>query len=145
VVVDVDQGKGADINDLLIGGLDAMIFNTPKVKTGAGLHFYYKLPAGVTVKNSASRLGKFIDVRGDGGYVIAPPSKHISGRSYELLNPDNEQILEFPKQWLDKLAQPHARDRSGSQLQRQWQRSAFPVVSGLVVPDSINQGSVTSK
>lgn len=143
VVVDVDQGKGADINDLLINGVDQTIFNTPKVKTGAGLHFYYKLPSGVTVKNSASRLGKFIDVRGDGGYVIAPPSKHISGKSYELLNPDNDQILEFPKAWLDKLAQPlpstPANGSSGNGA------SANPFIvpavqPGLILPDTIDQG-----
>lgn len=141
VVVDVDQGKGADINDLLVPGVDQMIFNTPKVKTGAGLHFYYKLPPGVTVKNSASRLGKFIDVRGDGGYVIAPPSKHISGRNYELLNPDNDQILEFPKAWLDKLAQPlPSTSASGSNG-----NSANPFIvpasqPGIILPDSIDQG-----
>lgn len=141
VVVDVDQGKGADVNDLLIGGLDAMIFNTPKIKTGAGLHFYYKLPAGVTVKNSASRLGKFIDVRGDGGYVIAPPSKHISGRRYEFLNvsPDSSpNLLDFPKQWLDKLAQPtpvqpSPANGNGNGLHVQ-------PVSSLELPDEIDQG-----
>ena len=58
VVVDVDTDKGAEISDLVFGDLDYTIFNTPKVKTGRGLHFYYKLPAGVTVKNSASRLGQ---------------------------------------------------------------------------------------
>jgi hypothetical protein len=140
VVVDLDVDKGADINDLMIAGIDATIFNTPKVKTGAGLHFYYKLPVGVTVKNSASRLGKFIDVRGDGGYVIAPPSKHISGRSYELLNPDNEQILEFPKQWLDKLAQPMPATAPVASSNGNGSGLHIPVVSGLVVPDSINQG-----
>lgn len=143
VVVDVDQGKGADINDLLINGVDQTIFNTPKVKTGAGLHFYYKLPSGVSVKNSASRLGKFIDVRGDGGYVIAPPSKHISGKNYELLNPDNDQILEFPKAWLDKLAQPlPSTPVNGSNGNG---NSANPFIvpavqPGLILPDTIDQG-----
>lgn len=141
IVVDVDQGKGADVNDLLINGLDQTIFNTPKVKTGAGLHFYYKLPAGVTVKNSASRLGKFIDIRGDGGYVIAPPSKHISGKNYELLNPDIDQILEFPQAWLDKLAQPlPPTNRNGSTASA---GSPFVIPAnqpGVILPDSIDQG-----
>ncbi len=140
VVVDVDQGKGADVNDLLISGIDQTIFNTPKVKTGAGLHFYYKLPAGVTVKNSASRLGKFIDVRGDGGYVIAPPSKHISGKNYELLNPDNDQILEFPKQWLDKLAQPLPTP-NGNSASPNTNPFIVPVHQpGIILPDTIDQG-----
>jgi len=143
VVVDVDQGKGANVNDLIIGSLDQTIFNTPKVKTGAGLHFYYRLPAGITVKNSASRLGKFIDVRGDGGYVIAPPSKHISGKNYELLNPDNEDILDFPQVWLDKLAQPLPPTASSNGNSATNPASPFVVPAhqpGVILPDSINQG-----
>jgi hypothetical protein len=138
VVVDIDTDKGADLKDLLISGLDHTVFNTPKVKTGAGLHFYYKLPAGVIIKNSASRLGKFIDVRGDGGYVIAPPSKHVSGRNYELLNPDNDIILDLPQQWIDKLVMPlPATNGNGNGS------SPFVVPAnapGVILPDSINQG-----
>src|SRR5688572_1736455 len=66
VVLDLDTKKGAQAKDLIFGSVDALIFNTPKVKTGAGLHFYYSYPAGADIRNSASKLGQFIDVRGDG-------------------------------------------------------------------------------
>jgi hypothetical protein len=146
IVVDVDQGKGADINDLLIAGLDQTVFNTAKVKTGAGLHFYYHLPAGVTIKNSASRLGKYIDVRGDGGYVIAPPSKHVSGKNYELLNPNTDgsvDILDFPQAWLDKLGQPLPATNGNSNGSNGNGSSPFVIPAaqpGVILPDSINQG-----
>lgn len=52
------------------------------VRTGSGWHLYLGLPAGLSIRNSASRLGPGIDVRGDGGYVVAPPSVHPSGRVY---------------------------------------------------------------
>lgn len=50
-------------------------------KTGKGRHFYYQHP-GVPVKN-AVRFRPDLDIRGDGGYVVAPPSRHISGSDYE--------------------------------------------------------------
>lgn len=143
VVVDVDQDKGADINDLLFDGIDQTIFNTAKVKTGAGLHFYYRLPTGATIKNSASRLGKFIDIRGDGGYVIAPPSKHISGRHYEWLNANADgslaNILDFPKAWINKLEQPLP--SSSVSPNQNANPLVIPAVQpGVILPDSIDQG-----
>ncbi len=55
---------------------------TAEVTTGGGgQHLYFAVP-GVTIRNSASKLGKGLDVRGDGGYVVAPPSVHQSGQRY---------------------------------------------------------------
>ena len=36
----------------------------------------------VPVRNSPSKIAPGIDVRGDGGYVMAPPSIHPSGQPY---------------------------------------------------------------
>ncbi len=80
VVIDLDVKNGVD-------GVDSLkalgpVPQTLTVRTGSGgLHLYYKHPGG-TVSNSARKLGPGIDVRGDGGYVIAPPSVHISGGVY---------------------------------------------------------------
>lgn len=52
---------------------------TPAVRTGSGGFHYWFVHPGLAVQNSASRLGPGIDVRGDGGYVIAPPSLHPEG------------------------------------------------------------------
>ena len=54
--------------------------DTPKVKTGKGYHIYMKHP-GFEVKNDVNK-NLAIDIRGDGGYVVAPPSVHGSGRRY---------------------------------------------------------------
>jgi archaellum biogenesis ATPase FlaH len=53
---------------------------TPKVKTGKGYHIYMKYP-GFEVRNNVNKK-LTIDIRGDGGYVAAPPSLHGSGRRY---------------------------------------------------------------
>ena len=83
VVLDVDPLHGGDASlDRLVaahGPLPA----TRLVRTGNdGVHLYFAHP-GETVPNSAgTRLGPGLDVRGDGGYVIAPPSVHASGVTY---------------------------------------------------------------
>lgn len=51
-----------------------------------GLHLYFS-PAGIPVGNSKERLGPLIDVRGTGGYVIAPGS-YRDGGYYTALNSD---------------------------------------------------------
>lgn len=75
---------------------------TPEVKTGKGRHLYFKLPEGVNVPNSAGKLAPHVDVRGNGGYVIAPPSIHPDGGIYawhETRRPVNIPFAEAPE-WL---------------------------------------------
>jgi replicative DNA helicase len=55
--------------------------DTVKAKTGKGYHVYVQHP-GFEVKNDVKK-DLDIDIRGDGGYVAAPPSTHGSGRQYE--------------------------------------------------------------
>jgi hypothetical protein len=53
-----------------------------RVATGSGgLHYWFAHPGG-HIPNSAGRLGQGLDLRGDGGYVIAPPSRHATGHRY---------------------------------------------------------------
>jgi hypothetical protein len=53
---------------------------TPCVKTPRGIHFYFKYEPGV--RNTVKVAGLDLDIRGDGGYVIAPPSVNSEGLSY---------------------------------------------------------------
>lgn len=69
VVIDIDPEHGGQITP-------ALMPRTGYVRTGSGgLHLYYRHP-GAHVPNSQSRLAPGVDVRGDGGYVVAPPSVH---------------------------------------------------------------------
>lgn len=72
VVVDYDGVEAPDVHTLV-------------VKTARGVHQYYA-NSGDPVSNSASMLGEHIDVRGEGGYVLAPPSVHPTGAVYEWAN-----------------------------------------------------------
>lgn len=82
VVVDVDPDHGGrdSIAHLVARGL---VPPTRFVATGSGgLHLYYRHPGQhAKVPNSAGKLGPGIDIRGDGGYVVAPPSIHPDTRN----------------------------------------------------------------
>src|SRR5207245_8411583 len=63
--------------------------DTLTAETGKGQHFYFALN-GTAVKNSVRKLGDGLDLRGDGGYVVAPPSRHASGVTYTWRDFDRE-------------------------------------------------------
>ncbi len=55
---------------------------TRVARTANGRHFYFRQPDDQRIRNTAGKLAPGIDTRGDGGYVVAPPSIHPSGASY---------------------------------------------------------------
>lgn len=72
------------------------------VTGGGGRHIWFRWPHGADIRNSAGRIASGIDVRGVGGYVISPPSRHNSGREYSWSVDSGEEILDAPE-WLLKL------------------------------------------
>ena len=75
---------------------------------GGGEHILFACPDGVEVANVVAEtlqeppLGPGIDVRGRGGYIVAPPSRHISGAPYAWsvdAHPHDLPPAEAP-QWL---------------------------------------------
>ena len=83
-VVDVDKDSWG------FGTLDALeerfgeLPPTRTVKTGRdGMHYYFRYPDdGTVIPNSSGRLGPGIDIRGEGGYVLIPPSRTEGAYEY---------------------------------------------------------------
>ena len=77
------------------------------VETGKGVHAYVRVKGGGTPKGASfhkkadSRKWFPLDVKGDGGYVVAPPSIHPSGKAYRFLG-DANTILEVDRNRLDE-------------------------------------------
>jgi hypothetical protein len=89
----IDFDEGSDPASLILSAA------TLRVQTGSGFHLWFK--SDQEIRNSAGKLGQGIDIRGWGGYVVAPPSVHHSGRIYTFAN--QEQISFFPSDVLAKL------------------------------------------
>src|SRR5437879_4495441 len=78
VVLDVDPDKGGDESLAVLENAHDWLPPTIEVITGGGGRHVYLSHPGIEIRNSAGELGPGLDVRGDGGYVLAPPSTHIS-------------------------------------------------------------------
>lgn len=66
-VIDLDKHKGVDMNQFPK--------DTYCVKTGnGGMHLYFKYHEGAPNVADVFKDGKGVDIRNDGGYVVAPPS-----------------------------------------------------------------------
>jgi hypothetical protein len=82
--------------------------NAPQVLTGKGRHVYFAYPfervrEGRGLKNLVGTI-QGVDFRGDGGYVAAPPSLHVSGREYRWLENSLGLTLPLLPDWLFELA-----------------------------------------
>jgi putative DNA primase/helicase len=127
-VLDVDGEKGrASLARLeaKYGQLSA----TRASRTGredGGEQWWFAYPADCAIRNSTGKLGEGLDIRGEGGYAIVPPSVHETGRTYLWINPD-APIADAPG-WLKLLA-----------------RSAEPVRDeGRIIPEGRRNTTLTS-
>ena len=104
VVLDIDQKPGAEENLAAIQSKYGSLPDTLEAKNGGGgRHIFFKHP-GVEIPCGANILGIGIDIRGDGGYIVAPPSKHILGRRYEWdVGTFEYGIAEMPSWMVKKL------------------------------------------
>jgi hypothetical protein len=99
-VLDVDDGDGpASLKELEdeIGVLPATL--TSITGTG-GRHFLFVMPKDREIRNK-QKFRPDLDIRGEGGYIVAPPSIHPdTGKAYAWV--DSEQgIAEAPEAFLD--------------------------------------------
>jgi hypothetical protein len=66
---------------------------------GPGRHVYFKHPADLSIGNSVSKIAPGVDIRGQGGYVLSPPSRHPNGGIY-VRSVDSADVLADAPQWL---------------------------------------------
>jgi putative DNA primase/helicase len=86
-VVDLDPRDGECIDEVR-ARLEAAVGPLPpcpiSVTQSGGWHLWFRNPGGDLPKNSAARIPG-VDWRGEGGYVIVPPSTMSDGKAYSWL------------------------------------------------------------
>ena len=77
LVLDIDPRHGGDRSLTALAERYGPLPATLEARTGGGgRHLFFALPQGQLIRNSAGKLGAGLDIRGDGGYVVVPPSVH---------------------------------------------------------------------
>ena len=125
VIIDVDGADGeASLRRMTDknGPLPA----TKRVKTGKGYQLYFTHPGG-KVKSKAPLCAEYprVDSRGDGGYVVAPPSLHYSGVRYALDETMPSALADVPAWLLELINGKQTRTRQ----------------DGVAANDAISEGS----
>jgi hypothetical protein len=93
VVVDVDGEQGERSWSEICQQYGEV--NTLTVRTPRGRHLYFIYPAGTVIRNSVSKIAPGVDIRGEGGYVLCPPSIHPTGTSYGWDGGEDRTLSEF--------------------------------------------------
>jgi hypothetical protein len=101
VVLDIDPRHGGDASLFELEQSHGPLPRTVEAHTGGGGHHIYLRHPGGSVPDGIS-LAPGLEIRGDGGFVVAPPSMHPSGRRYvwdAARHPDDTPICDMPD-WL---------------------------------------------
>lgn len=112
-VLDVDGEAGAVAVRELCSAYGEAWLETLAVLTASGRHLYFNYPAGAHIRNSASKLAPGLDIRGDGGYTLIPPSIHPTGVFYTWCNSGENGLIAQAPAWLLQLVSVTAERNPG--------------------------------
>lgn len=106
-VVEADTLEGHDVDGIaslrkLETNNDPLPATLIAASPSGSLHHYFKYPTDVAIKNSTGKLAPGVDVKGDGGMVIAPPSKRPGKGMYQWLN--QLPLAEAPAWLLERIS-----------------------------------------
>ena len=116
--LDVDGPGGEDYLS------DKELPETLSFRTGRGRQLLFQLPEGVIIHSKTGIVNE-IDIRGEGAYVVLPPSKHALGNDYEWFLSFTDHHPVPPPEWLRLLLDP--KEKSNSLL---------PFTQRIFIPDS---------
>jgi bifunctional DNA primase/polymerase-like protein/primase-like protein len=114
VVIDIDPRHGGDESFAALEREHGEMPLTWRTITGGGgEHVLFACPDGVEIRNVVAEqtenppLGRGIDIRARGGYIVVPPSRHISGRPYAWSvdhHPADVELAPAPDWLVERLA-----------------------------------------
>jgi hypothetical protein len=122
--LDVDPRAGGDVSfyDLVEAYGDEWTHTLRNITGSLGFHLFFTMPEGVEFRRA--KLAPGIDLKWNNGYLILPPSLHLSGRSYRVAEP--QDIQPAPDWLIQELAsQPDQQPSRAINFQEQRQRLAI--------------------
>jgi len=129
VVLDVDPDDDGDTSLRKLEAEHGPLPHTWRSITGRlGQHLFFRCPSDIEIPNVTAKntddppCGAGIDVRSAGGFIIAPPSRHINGRRYCWdvdFHPSNTAIAPAPP-WLIELLTARSTNSSKGHDPEQW-------------------------
>lgn len=86
-----------------------------QITGGGGRQMLFRWPKGVIIPTGKTKRG--VDIRGEGGFTVLPPSRHLSGKDYGWLAgygpQDGMEIADLPPEWVPLIDQLLADEREG--------------------------------
>jgi hypothetical protein len=114
LVLDVDGEDGVAALAELERAHGPLPQTVSSVTPRGGRHYWFRYPDGPAVPCSAGKIGRGLDVRGDGGYVLLPPSKGPNGNRYTWHEPLGAAPIASAPDWLVELARADVRRSNGA-------------------------------
>lgn len=140
LVLDIDPRNGGDASLETLEAELGMLPHTVQTNTGGGgFHLLFRAAFDLRVRG---KMGAGVDVKFTGGYVVAPPSIHASGRAYSWAtgrSPSEVHLAELPARWIGALrrdvtrgSEPRWRrpDAESEKRARAYARQLPPAISG---------------
>lgn len=138
VVLDFDGEEGLKTADMLRARYGAWPETLAARSGGGGLHIFFRAPENFELRSGSGVLGPRGDMRGEGGGLILPPSRHASGNRYEWWNgrgPGDVTLAELPEQLAKEI---HDALRSGHPIIGG--RASHKIAERCELPDVIGEG-----
>src|SRR5262249_33542525 len=119
VVIDCDRHPGGNDGikafNSLLNANGGNLADVPMTRTArGGAHLFFRQPPGGQLGNGRGKLPDGVDVRGVGGFVIAPGAVLPDGKGWQSVNgrpslPDAFKASSIPKlpQWLADIIRPN--------------------------------------
>ena len=137
--VDVDPRHGGDECLAQLEGEHGELPGSVESQTGGGGRHVLLTWPGRPVPCSTGKIGPGIDVKGDGGYIILPPSDHASGQLYCWLmghEPGSHEIADAPSWLLDMIESFEAPSATGA---------SFSTTDDDEIPEGYRNKTLTSQ
>mgnify|MGYP001566574484 CR=1 FL=1 len=145
VVIDFDAKSGGKTSKTAIEEKYGKLPKTRVHRTGGGgLHYIYRNPNGRDIRNSV-KVGGYsgVDLRANGGYIVAPPSPHVSGKVYKVL--DSSPIIPAPDWILDLCAirtQPISEGNADASIQEGQRNATLASMAGAMRRKGMPQSAI---